>query len=653
MNYRRIRFGKLGNSVAIGFAVEELAKYLKKMDTELDVDILQVSNVNDCFTKIIWVGRDINLEPFVPEVAEPTIDDAISVSVTNNSGYITGSNDRSVLIAVYRFLRELGCEWVRPGLQGERIPEKKIESVSVQIYETASYRHRGVCIEGATSYDNVLDMLDFLPKVGLNSYFFEHMEPVIFFRRWYNHKSNPYLAAEPVSKAEVLAMLKALEAEMLHRGICYHKTGHGWTSEPLGLDGTSWGALAAGQVISEEVRSCLAQINGRRELWGNVPLNTNLCYSQSKVRKLMTDAVVDYCKGNPNVDVLHFWLSDGLNNHCECEECSKLRPSDWYVMLLNELDAAMSEAGLDTKVVFLIYVDLLWEPQEIHIKNPDRFILMFAPITRNYGENYADHLVYEGKLPEFKCNHLNFASSLELNLEQLRQWQKYFNGDSFIYDYHLMYAHFNDPGYEACARNVFEDMRSLEQIGLNGMISCQLQRCFFPTALPMQMMAAALWNKNCDYEEKADRYYMAAFGPDGHLVREYMKQISDMFAIYTGPSHGLGAKIDGDLVTDYIQLTKCIEDFRPIIAGKCQEGTPWCEDWKHLAIHSQYVLALADALCLTQIGKHSEAKAAIAQMLDIVNRNELALQKVMDGNKAKMHFERRLDPEKCRSVDVM
>ena len=55
-----------------------------------------------------------------------------------------------------------------------------------------------------------LDMLDFLPKVGMNAYFFEHFEPLIFFRRWYNHKSNPYLDAESVSTEEILAMLTAL-----------------------------------------------------------------------------------------------------------------------------------------------------------------------------------------------------------------------------------------------------------------------------------------------------------------------------------------------------------------------------------------------------------------------------------------------------------
>ena len=57
---------------------------------------------------------------------------------------------------------------MRPGADGERIPQKEIDSPTVYVREAASYRHRGVCIEGADSYDNIRDMIDFLPKVGLN-----------------------------------------------------------------------------------------------------------------------------------------------------------------------------------------------------------------------------------------------------------------------------------------------------------------------------------------------------------------------------------------------------------------------------------------------------------------------------------------------------
>ena len=38
----------------------------------------------------------------------------------------------------------------------------------------------------------------------------------------------------------------------------------------------------------------------------------------------MIDAIVEHCEENPHIDMLHFWLADGTNNHCECEKCSAI-----------------------------------------------------------------------------------------------------------------------------------------------------------------------------------------------------------------------------------------------------------------------------------------------------------------------------------------
>ncbi len=82
--------------------------------------------------------------------------------------------------------------------------------------------------------------------------------------------------------------------------------------------------------------------------------------------------------------MLHVWLSDGWNNRCECDGCAVKRPSDWYVDLLNELDEQLDAAGIDTKIVFLAYADLLWAPEKSRLRNAERFILMFAPLTRTW-----------------------------------------------------------------------------------------------------------------------------------------------------------------------------------------------------------------------------------------------------------------------------
>lgn len=649
MEKRVLRIGHLGKDPVVCFAVEELSRCLRAMDTALSLDIVLAQPHQA--DELIWVG--IAPELCLP-VDDPQIDDCIAVEVRGISGTIAGSNGRSVLIAVYRFLKALGCSWVRPGKEGEQIPQKKVEDMRVSIQESARFRYRGVCIEGANTYENVADMLDFLPKLGLNSYFIQFLTPVSFFKRWYGHKSNPYYEPEYIDREMVEKLTAKLEEEISHRGLVYHKTGHGWTCEPLGIDGTGWNSDKSRDYgLSEETRACLAMVDGRRELFGNDPLNTNLCYSNPKVRRRMVEAAVEYCKKQRNIDVLHFWLADGKNNQCECESCRKKQPSDWYVMLLNELDEALTEANLNTKIVFLIYMDLLWAPLETQINNQDRFILMFAPITRNYGESYGAHLA-EKETPAPYCrNQLKVPASLGENLTYLRNWQEQFRGDGFVYDYHLMWAHLNDPGYENSAKNLFEDINCLHQMGLQGMISCQVQRCFFPTGLPMWVMARALWDEDADYEKMASEYYLAAYGEDGLLVQQYMQKISDLFLLYEGPSHGNGAKIDPPLCRDYQALRKCVEDFDLVISRHIAAPEPQAAQWQLLRYHGMYVRKLSKALELLEQNEYASAKTCVEELVDWLNHLEPILQKVLDGFNTKKHLLRRLDPQKCKQdMDV-
>ena len=644
MKYRRIRFGQIGNDPVVDFAVHELQRCLKKMDPGLIVEVLRTPKVTAGLTGIIWVGLDEALADKVLPVKDAEQDDAITVSVENGQGCITGSNVRSVLIAAYRFLKALGCNWVRPGIEGERIPAKEVTDVCVHIQEKASYRHRGVCIEGANTYENVADMIDYLPKVGMNEYYIQFMVPFSFFERWNMPKRNPYQDPEPITREEVAAMTVSLESEIARRGIRYHKTGHGWTCEPFGIDGTGWGEIDP-ESVDESVKQYLAQTNGVRGFWNNKPLNTNLCYSNPKVRDIMTDAIVNYCRENSHVNVLHFWLADDRNNQCECPECVKGRPADWYVRTLNELDEKLTKAGLKTKIVFLIYYDLLWAPETERLINQDRFILMFAPITRIYGQNYVDNMAFDGEVAPYVRNRLEVPKSLGENLAHLRNWQKQFSGDSFVYDYHLMWAHVADPGYEYCARNIFEDMKNLDQLGINGMVSCQVQRCAFPTGLPLYMMAAALWDKNSDFDTEVLKYYQDAFGEDGLLAHQYLAEVSRLIRVYESSASGSPVFDHDPLCLDYEGVFRAAEEIKPVIERNL--NGPRDEDWRTLLIHTEYVKLFAQCLQQLEKGDLRALKKVALQWGELVNRNEPVLQKRMDGSNTHSKFLVRLGLKKA------
>ena len=166
-------------------------------------------------------------------------------------------------------------------------------------------------------------------------------------------------------------------------------------------------------------------------------------------------------------------------------------------------------------------------------------------------------------------------------------------------------------------------------------------------------MAAALWDRDCDYEEKANDYYLSAFGPNGQEARKYLCAVSEHFSLYEGASHGSGAKIAGPLCGNNEEFRQYIREAQQIIDQCAAHSSPWQEEWKLLRIHSDYVLALAEAAELTDQKEYEQAKEVLTQMVDWLNRNELSVQPAMDCFNAKKHWLRRLDPEKCRkSMDV-
>lgn len=597
-----------GESPAVEFAAQELKRCLERMDSEAEVPIFRFAHWEPSLTDMLWLAVDPAL---AAKVEEPELDDAYRIQVEAGSGCILGSNARSVLLGAYRFLKELGCVWTRPGKDGEGIPQRPTAEVKVCLEEKASYRHRGVCIEGSVSYDHVADMIDWLPKVGMNGYFNQFDTPVTFYNRWYEHRSNPLREGAPLSNRQIQALRDQTVAEIKKRGMLYHAAGHGWTCEPFGIPGEAW---EPGEYdVPESARECLALVDGKRALWHNVPLNTNLCYSNPKVRQTMADAVVAKCRQVPQIDYVQVWLADGTNNHCQCDDCQKMRPSDWYVTLLNDIDRAMTQAGLSTRVVFLMYVDLLWEPQQVRLENPERFVLMFAPITRTYSSSIADAPEFdEGLLPPFRRNQLQFPKSVSENLAWMRRWRRQFQGDGFAYDYHFMWDHFYDPGYYAMAKTLFRDMQALHSVGLNGMISCQNQRVFFPTGFGMAAMAAALWDEQADFDTVARNWFRDAFGADGPAVQAYMAALSEAFdPVYLrGDRDGISPENEKKLEG----VAGVLESFRQTLEARVKDETLPTHihaSWNYLAFHADYCRRVADIFLARARGEETDtAKAA-------------------------------------------
>jgi hypothetical protein len=284
---------------------------------------------------------------------------------------------------------------------------------------------------------------------------------------------------------------------------------------------------------------------------------------------MIVESIVDYLKIHKNIDVLHFWLADGTNNQCECENCRDTRPSDFYIKMLNKLDKRLTDEGIDTKIVFLIYVDLFWPPEKEKIENTDRFIMMFAPFDRVYNKSFVTN---EGRVPisPYRRNDIDRPSSIPENLAYLFSWQDMFKGDSFDFDYHYMWAHLFEPGYFGISRVLYEDIKNLKNIGMNGYISCQLQRAFIPTGLGMYVMSSTLWDDTLEFEEIADEYFSASFGENGSECSNYLQNLSKMF--YPTYINDKIEDIDQKEAARFETVKKYIDEFRPFIEKHLNSG---------------------------------------------------------------------------------
>ena len=515
-----LKIWKLRSCEAIDFAAQELKKYLRMMMPRCgDIAIGYDPRATEGFRLGLLEDFDLPCE-----AADPVLDDVVHIDTAETGGILAGSNDRSVLFAVYRFLKLNGCRWLYPGVDGEHIPMQPITAQSY--HHMAAHRFRGHCNEGAESQSCMLETVDFYAKQELNVYMLEFDVPLYYYASYYEHRRNETnRAPEPVSEAQVLQWKRQCEAEIAKRGLQFHDMGHGWTAEPFGISSAD-GWLKSGAVLSEEQTSFLAMLDGKRQLFGGVPLNTNLCMSNPTVRRTMVRYIADYAENAPNVSYLHVWLADSKRNHCECEECRKLRPSDFYLMIMNELDEALTARKLDTRIVFIAYVDTLFPPEQVRIQNPGRFSLLYAPIHRSYcGSIRSDSVVPD--VPEYERNRWELPDTAEKNLAFLRAWRQVWPGNAFTYEYHFWRHQYLDPGSLYFAKRVYEDVRSLKGMALLGAVEDGSQRSFFPNGLAMYVYAEALLDDTLSFEAIAEDYFAHIYGEDHRQVREALQAVGD------------------------------------------------------------------------------------------------------------------------------
>ena len=599
----------------IQFAAEELKKYLELLNKNISANILTFScEENDGIIVGLWDN-------------DTTDDDTTIVEIKGLSGKLLGSNPRSVLFAVYQYLEAIGVRWVRHGEDGEYLPENHdFSKDEVCFQKTAEHFHRAMMIEGALKLENLLENIDWCAKVGFNEYYIQFERPTYFLRRWYEHDFNPLLEKKFLTLEEEIEYNDRITDEIKKRGMELYVVGHGWHTGPFNFPVNS-------NDLTKEQRDVLALMNGKRDYNRGIGI-TQLCYSQKYVHDKISDFVIQYLEKNPNADILLFPLADGVNNHCECDECSKYRPADLYVMLLNAVDAALTERGYKQKIAIAIYTDFMWAPSQLKLNNPDRFLYCYAPYHRTYLYSYKNMGPLTDPLPEYVRNNNVMPEQPEDLLAFLKAWQEHQKVSSFAHEYYY-YAgeHYFDFGSIFLANIIHEDIRMLKSFDMEGMMSCQSQRAFMPTGLGSWVMAKALWDDTVDFEVMKKEYFESAFGPEAETFSKYLTYLSDI-------AHD-NVDIPYDKVMDAAkQMLKYISTLDLDSMHEC-----FAASIRYIKFHCGLLIKQCEADKFTKQVGVIEAKPKWEELLNYVRLHEEEVQPVFDLHQYFTHLRQRMYPE--------
>ena len=381
--------------------------------------------------------------------------------------------------------------------------------------------------------------------------------------------------------------------------------------------------------MPEEIKPYLAMINGERGFYHRV-IDTNVCMSNPKVRSIMANYIADYAQTQNNVDFLHIWLADGTRNHCECEECRKKITPDWYVMLLNDIDAELTRRNLDTHLVFIVYTETFWAPQEVKINNPKRFTMLYAPIFRKYTETYAVEPDMS-QLTPYNLNNNTNPRGMAACLAYLVEWKKRFAGDCFCYEYHFWRHQCYDPSGMYIARLLYDDIRGLKQNGLEGIVEDGSQRSYFPTGFAFYVYGETLYDSSVDYDELKRDYFSHLFGANWEKVVAYLEKVRDAI-----PYAYMGHMMEGGLVQPAIAESAAAvkgysDEIRPLIAAcKNDEFRVRSVGWRLLNHFADYADGIADAVVKKASGDNMGAYEAFTALYDEFSRREIYIERNFD-----------------------
>ena len=302
---------------------------------------------------------------------------------------------------------------------------------------------------------------------------------------------------------------------------------------------------------------------------------------------------------------------------------------------MNELDVALTEKKLATRIVFICYVDTSWPPVTETIHNPDRFSLLVAPISRDYTVA-AKEDVSDVTYPAYKFNDNTLFPDVNQYIKVGKEWQDICKVRAMLYEYHFYVNQYCDPGTLSFARVVYDDIINYRKNGLNGLINDCSQRAFFPNGFAFYLYGKLQFDTSLSFEELIRDYYSHAYGEDWREVVKIFEKLGEAM-----PHKYVARKQSADLNIGKWYNPAVAEKLRrvPTIA---EEAKDFLEAHKNmpkrvqtvayrlLRYYMEYCLGLSKCLTLKCFGAGEQAREEFNKFLSEFGRHEAEIERYYD-----------------------
>ncbi len=264
---------------------------------------------------------------------------------------LRGDNPRGLLYAVYGFLEALGCRWVAPGAEGERLPQgTRFKLPATLARQQAALPGRCLIVGHYAFMQAIEEWIVWAARNRLNTIFLHVIEGPLAFGaapewQWQAHKAR----AVPLAR---------------QRGMTIEHGGHGLAA-----------LLPRGRF--KALPEAYRYHAGRR-----TP-DHNFCPSSAEGMAIVRRNAEAHFRAHPEVDVFHLWPDDiPGGGWCGCERCRSYTASEQALLAINAVAEVLAEVDPAARIGFLAYMDTEAVPAQVAPR--ENVSLLWAPRSRCY-----------------------------------------------------------------------------------------------------------------------------------------------------------------------------------------------------------------------------------------------------------------------------